>query len=133
MMTPAELRIGNWITVMGSLPSQVTAHFLYMMETYTPVDPDDEADYKEMTNPIPLTGEWLVKLGFKKKIKQLRSGFFELWICRHGVKGISLNCYPAGYFLSSPRRQLKVQYVHQLQNLYYALTGEELTIKEDQP
>ncbi|MDV3952149.1 hypothetical protein CMT57_09285 [Elizabethkingia anophelis] len=82
--------------------------------------------------PIELTEEWLFKFGFTQdndswyfsldfnpnyetlKIFGLTSGgnFNGMW----GIAGMSLLCK-------------KIEYVHQLQNLFYALTGEELTIK----
>ena len=78
--------------------------------------------------PIPLTEEWLKKFGFEKmssprsityhcncfKIKQELSG--KWWIARVGG--------------SSPTHQVKIEYVHQLQNLYFALTGEELELNQ---
>ena len=129
-ITAREFRIGNWITVMGSLPTQVTAEHLYMMETYKPIDPK-EANYTEMTEPILLTEEWLLKFGFKSVGKlhptfKLRNYLLEENMMREGK-----------YFL----RQIinksdslclsgEIKYVHQLQNLYFSLTGTELTIKE---
>jgi len=73
---------------------------------------------------IPLSEEWLVKLGFKESRSHFEKGF-PLWVCIGGLTGptdiwIHGNYTPA----------VKVGYVHQLQNLHFALTGEELTIKE---
>ncbi len=58
----------------------------------------------QLYKPIPLTEEWLVK--FEQKD-------LDLFILE-----IEVNW------------NIKIKYVHQLQNLYFALTGEELTIKE---
>jgi hypothetical protein len=75
---------------------------------------------------IPLTVEWLLKFGFKIKdndgrfilldgdVDILFDDDLDCWTC-DGVC-FSVNC------LNS---------VHQLQNLYFVLTGEELTIKEN--
>lgn len=71
-------------------------------------------------NPIPLTEEWLIKLGF--------NNYFE--------KG-KINIIPKGrlgyengrtYFNSWTILEKQPDYVHELQNLYYALTKEELTL-----
>jgi len=70
--------------------------------------------------PIPLTEEWLVKFGFE--IKQGRFGneyFGKINLYTASDKKIVF-CYDDC---------LKgINYVHQLQNLYFALIGEELTL-----
>ncbi len=66
--------------------------------------------------PIPLTEEWLVKFGF------------EGW-----DKGdYTMNLSNANFYKLPIWQPLakNIKHVHQLQNLYFALTGEELTIKE---
>jgi hypothetical protein len=77
--------------------------------------------------PIPLTEEWLLKLGFEKqkgKIDIFEKSRLRIWI---GARGQSL-CYlveenttSAHYIPNS------LEHVHQLQNLYFALTGIDLT------
>ena len=80
--------------------------------------------------PIPLTQEWIANFGFKKRITIghsvqyfigenpiTRDWLFDmLWL-----KGNDYPFYRNGYF--------KLEHVHQLQNLFYSLTNEELTIK----
>jgi hypothetical protein len=73
--------------------------------------------------PIPLNEEWLLKMGFVKHIKL------------YGYIGYVYNGYFIRNFqeiiiLGSSVILAKIKYVHQLQNLYFALTGEELTINE---
>jgi len=73
-----------------------------------------------MTTAIPLTWRWLMDFGFadwdgvacKNNIEVY--GYFE-----DGYYRVNLTSY---YFT------LKYKYVHQLQNLYFALTGEQLTL-----
>jgi hypothetical protein len=80
--------------------------------------------------PIPLTEEWLIKLGFVDgsylyKNYKIKAG--DYWNSIKFYEGEW--CYnnddsDAGcYFLTT------IKYVHQLQNLYFALTNEELTFK----
>jgi hypothetical protein len=76
-------------------------------------------------DPIPLTEEWLKRFGFK-------------W-CGLISKGRFLTLYtPCGKALVYKDSYIKfvgvtietpIQYVHQLQNLYFTLTGEELILK----
>ena len=67
--------------------------------------------------PVPLAEEWLLKLGFYKL-----DGFYRLRsivvsaIHPNGEFHFQMGNYPVSY-----------RYVHQLQNLYFALTGKELT------
>ena len=86
----------------------------------------NEEDYENLVifktwdrlNPIPLTEEWLIKLDFNKF-----PGSYPLfnkdnfWACELINVG----------FLKIEHLELTIKYVHQLQNLYFALTGEELT------
>lgn len=75
--------------------------------------------------PIPLTEEYLFKLGLEsyKDVKIKDSGF----ICmENNVAFIMGNNNPT--FDSCFKKQIKT--VHELQNLYFALTGEELTFKD---
>ncbi len=60
--------------------------------------------------PIPLTEEWLLKFG-------LMSIKTELGLWNNG---------DAIYFNYGFEKSIQLKYVHQLQNLYFALTGEEL-------
>lgn len=72
---------------------------------------------------IPLTHEILEKCGFEMhKTSQLwRKGNFYL---HHYLISDNEYCFKYSDFKSS-----SIQSLHQLQNLYFALTGEELTYK----
>ncbi|OQB12773.1 MAG: hypothetical protein BWY15_02067 [Firmicutes bacterium ADurb.Bin193] len=79
-------------------------------------------------NPIPLTEEWLVKFGF-----EYRSGWEDSWH-KYPI-GLYFNPYKSGVCLEQIWEKLvendlvNIQYVHQLQNLFFALTGNELELK----
>lgn len=86
--------------------------------------------------PIPLSAEWLTKFEFvesnsySEQVRHFRKeGFTQLadyggqLIILPGGGFASLSC---GYY----ENQIDCPYVHSLQNLYFALTGAELTIKE---
>jgi len=69
--------------------------------------------------PILLTRDWLVKLGWRESDPQVytKNEFsIELW---HDLNHV----FKWNGFVIS----IKLQHVHQLQNLYFTLTGEELT------
>ena len=80
--------------------------------------------------PIPLTKELLIKFGFNFTIDTWYLKGFALWEVEcSDEKGNE----EMGFFYELREvgiMDMHVEYVHQLQNLYFALTGEELTIKE---
>ena len=69
------------------------------------------ADYE----PINLTEEWLAKLGYDLISEN-----------HYGVLGHLIWKIEGRFYCDKNGMQLK--YVHQLQNLYFALTGSELTV-----
>lgn len=104
----------------------------------------------EHVQSIPLTEEWLVKLGFKKQSwNQFDYRFDHVSgkICGYVIDNVwCLIPAPGGakpvFFgrrNTDPRKLLAWNFeqtgyppgtVHQLQNLYFALTGEELEVEE---
>ena len=65
---------------------------------------------------IPLTEEWLLELGFEGDNQPYKKHDFEFYIDDDG----RVTIYFKGFLLS------ECYYAHQLQNLYFSLTGEEL-------
>jgi len=79
--------------------------------------------------PIPLTEEWLLKFGFIDNDWAFINNGLELsWSIRRCESGERSCFYLSDKFPED--FQIRVEYVHTLQNLYFALTGEELTIEE---
>ena len=75
--------------------------------------------------PIPLTEEWLVKFGFDY-VKEVMGYADSLHlICNH-KEGF---CF-IPFCTNDKDCHIILKHVHQLQNLYFALTGEELKIKQ---
>jgi len=81
------------------------------------------AQYEEYVKPIPLTEEILLKCGLVKSDENFLLGCYELISIRHdSVWDVWVVWLKNGVIA-------KFKYLHQLQNFYNALTGEELTIK----
>lgn len=86
---------------------------------------------KWQAEPIPITEEWLLRFGFDKgeeyylnKNLDSKEGIFEKMCYDLQNKEFTINCNNYdGYCV-------EVEYIHQLQNLYFALTGEELKLNE---
>ena len=112
MLKANEIRLGNYYDHNGEY-RQVTPSVI------------EEVWNAERTwcKPIPLTEELLLKMGFKYiggEGYALDNGFSIYSSLRNGWMAIGTKLVP----------NIKgVQYIHQLQNLYYALTNEELIIK----
>ncbi len=90
-----------------------------------------DTDYR----PMPISEEWLLMLGFKEGYAVYSEGFsidvqetdFYLRPCFHGgyYWGFNLKDKMDCEFYDV----LPLKYVHELQNLYYALTGKELSLQ----
>jgi hypothetical protein len=116
-MKANELRVGNWVNdESGAIPYQIRP------QDFLPLSlPENEGKAK----PITLTAEILVKAGFEEIYKsQMHTTFYK----------DKVNYY----FWHQTARQYadfmgnqydNIQNVHQLQNLYFALTGKELNIE----
>ena len=144
-MTAVELRIGNLVDLGNRIAKVIKIAHLACVVVDLEETQDTIEDY-ERTRPIPLTEEWLLKFGFKK-YPNLRDTFrqeyydsFQLDIDEHTIISFSI---PIGYndnircnydklYRSEEKKQsYRVKHIHQLQNLYFALTGEELTFKSE--
>jgi hypothetical protein len=75
----------------------------------------------ELINPVHLTEKWLLRLGFEWD--EITYSIGNIWLaeCENGY-----NVWLHGLSMGITTR---VKHVHQLQNLYFALTGTELTYK----
>ena len=121
-MKASELRIGNSIMQDDDFVF-VTWWRLELME-------NNKIEYK----PIPLTVDWLLKLGFDKLENDIPTYFKCFGNLIEDDYEYSFNIYvdsEQNYFITIFGRKIIIKHVHQLQNLYHALTGEELTIKDE--
>ena len=129
-MEATELRIFNFVYDNANQSEGIVTGINY--------DPDVsgiviEVWYVDCTTdriePIPLTEEWLFKFGFRDNNYSFDKDIFHIsW----SVRVISTNVRSL-FFLDGEIPddwKINIKYVHQLQNLYFALTGEELEIKE---
>lgn len=126
-MKASELRLGNWVECLSST-QQVQGVKMYgdcSEVDLTAIHWIDDVDIK----PIPLTEEWLLKFGFDDNdLTFINNGLELSWLIRMCESGERSCFYLSDNFPED--FQIRVEYVHTLQNLYFALTGEELTIKE---
>ena len=128
-----ELRINNWvITTVARNEYQIRPEHLG----------DEDEEVIGESEGIPLTEEWLVKFWFEKREKSIYGNKFIIGIADWGYT--IENSFEKGKWFfgheyydaldenenfKSMHFSYHIEYVHQLQNLYFSLTGEELTIK----
>lgn len=132
-MKANELRIGNWIQFRYTeTPVRIT-----LGDFVREYNDEHLEDYE----PIPLTEEWLIKFGFRKYkngyIITPSMGMDYGYVIEHYEwRGD----WAFGILYYDPARDCDIdevynfcgtglKHVHQLQNLFYSLCGEELTIK----
>jgi len=122
-MEASELRIGNWY-LSTKFQTPVICEMGDFYEIYMRADGSSEYTVDDIFEPLPLTEEWLLKFGFEKI-----GGY--LWDCKKLGENRFLNnpFSPTHFEVRGFIPKSHIQYVHQLQNLYFALTGEELIIK----
>jgi hypothetical protein len=143
MIDPKELRIGNLVQYQDQVivVDQVGKNCILherngMSEVIICIgDFGDQLPGLDIS-PIPITPEWLERLGLEKVVD-----YYDLDFNGGGLRFLS-NLDECRLFTGS-EYSLRVamdydtceipntpKYVHQLQNLYHALTGQELEVKE---
>lgn len=110
-MKPTELRLGNCVYSIYGNVVKITVI--------------DETTH--WAKPIQLTEEWLLKLGFEFgiQLQDFTKGKYKFVQLKNKIIYGDFSEVGIFYFNITT----KLLYVHQLQNLYFALTGEELTIE----
>lgn len=91
---------------------------------------DEELGFYENVKdvkPIPLTEEWLLKMGFEKLTTKKPSGY-KSSIYAYGGSASLCVCFDDGRLSVDFWQGNEKKYVHELQNFIFALTGEELKI-----
>ena len=129
---PEELRIGNYhksddfnIPRMGISSDKINGQS-YAAITGHGISLVEQGELK--IEPIPLTTKWLERFWFESEKSGLES-FYGMpnedgdWI---------FELYPHLEGYNTVLTDVHIKYVHQLQNLFYALTGNELELKDKQ-
>jgi hypothetical protein len=146
MINYSELRVGNLVeTPRGIYPVGIISYSGIHVQTTKlhptmlpfPNSTGFGMYHVEHLNPVPISPEWLEKFGYSKEGYNYReSHFVDGRITFNSFFGTKPNEFwikptsTDGRTMSNDHLYAKIQYVHQLQNLIFALTGEELTIKK---
>jgi hypothetical protein len=131
-MKPTDFRIGNYVNNKERLDIVTCLEYI-TFEDITNV----RGQYYEVfiPEPIPLTEEWLLKFGFKHQNKyDLESNLYSkklnskyYFTIYSKTETLDFKTKFIGWKVLNIGFDLKIDFVHQLQNLYFALTNEELT------
>lgn len=120
-MKANELRIGNWVEIIQP------KNGIYTTVEQSTFSTNIEKSFK----PIPITEEWLLKFGFEfyetEKANNYKIG--KHWRFTFVTEGKNKGSMYVRFINISWMDSPTLCHVHQLQNLYFALMGEELTIK----
>lgn len=120
-MRAQDLRIGNLVNEYG-IPTIIDSRMLQGIESAN----EGNKIIIDLSY-IPLTEQWLLDFGFEKirnKVDIFEIGRIRFWL---GVGGRCLVYIIEENTTTGHYLPITIEYVHQLQNLYFALTGEELT------
>ena len=127
MIKTNELRIGNFVSTNNGF--EMLVHSIFQNDTvyldFIPplINEADvwEEDYKDLI-AIPLTEEWLLKFGAIKYEFDHKASQYRIDNMLFVIRENTFFDYGTG---------VKLQYVHQLQNLYFSLYGEELVFSTE--
>jgi hypothetical protein len=128
-----DLRIGNYVEIRETalLFDDINTSNNYFQiselgKCLTRFNGFSHGEYYKDIKPIELTEEWFLKFGFKSydtplgKLFEFRTGGYTWIIDIFGNLHLDYSEY---------ENIAKIQYVHELQNIYLALTGQELEVK----
>ena len=109
MIQATQLRIGNFYDHSGRVKKVTPIVIEALFESE-----------RIWCKAIPLTEEWLLRFGFVKKLSNYELENFRFHVNKPSNYDGFLFC--EGYSVITD----KIHFVHQLQNLYFALTNKEL-------
>ena len=132
-MKAEELRIGNFLLFENEAQEVSTIHSDNTIRLKKTKDDKCHGCYRVdalTIKPIPITEEWLLKLGFKYHAADKNYVIKNKEDWHNSIKKMDGDwCYNNDFSDANCYFVREVKYIHQLQNLYYALNEEELKCK----
>lgn len=133
-MKANELRIGNYVNIEGDV---VKVKEIYEKSIHYANGAYESYATEDFIQPIELTGDILIDIGFKKGYNEIYSktikvDFYEYNISYQNVKDNKYSFVAYGYKNGELKRQIRldnIQYLHELQNVFFSFTNQELEIK----
>lgn len=126
-MTSKDFRIGNYHLYDGKL-DRIDSRYALAFEN----------EFMDGIEPINLTEQWLIDFGFEKEVLSDNSAYYYKFKFKNekycDLSIISEDKDENGFLevaLSPYEDFFRYKYVHELQNLVFAITGKELELKTD--
>ena len=138
-----ELRIGNYVKHYDPI-NGTNIYKVYDIDdrgSVSRVSLKDKGQLASCTvkdiEPIKLTGDILINIGFKKGYneiysKTIKDDFYKYNVSYQNVKDNKYSFVASGYKNGELKRQIRldnIQYLHELQNAHFILTNKELNIE----
>jgi hypothetical protein len=120
-MKATELRIGNYVFYNSENDKNEPVRFYDKLDGEDIKQMEEHEHYLGLHEPIPLTPEILEKCGFENGERQINAHNDTIQVCGETVRLWAGSAEGHGV-------HVLCQSLHQLQNLFFALTGEELEV-----
>lgn len=140
MIIAQDLKIKNIVTLSEDVRREMHINEIHALNDFFTVETiysdnevalklDDEVvDLAEKDiEPLEINADWLLKLGFEKKKQPGR--LYDYYYIKNGLYFSFIDFHRLVY-KNKALEDVKCTYVHQLQNLYYSLSGTELVLIE---
>lgn len=122
-MKASELRIGNLLEFSNGIQPNKTITVGRRFFSSASIEKEDsDFEITPYYRPIPISEEWLKKFGFDLVVKEGNQGEYRVY----HLNEITYNTNQGWWW----KHHLTVQpkYIHELQNLFFAITGRELSV-----
>lgn len=129
-MNKKELRLGNFVTEKGENYPMTVVGITEMAYIKRFIDENEGILHLMACNfskiaPIDITKDWLSRLGYL----QVAPDYFTLIDGTSTVRYIGKSADILEIEILSMNFKYRLEYVHQLQNAYFAITGKELELE----
>lgn len=133
MINPNELMRGNYLNILTPpnpvcIPiGQIMRVSEILKDSVLESNPLEHQDYKypfQQVDPIRLTPEWLINLGFETQSVHIYTYNGLHWSISWSESNHAISLFSGEKTFDWYENE--IHYVHELQNLFFALTGKEL-------